>query len=134
MIRSVQLNISEANQGKLRILDSIFEESKKVINLYIDTLWTQEKFFGKFVKEKVDTWLSARMQQCLGKQAFEIVKSQRKRKKKTKPIFSKDSLNLDERFVDFQFNQNSFDVWVRLATIVNVHIFYKLSYDLINFC
>jgi putative transposase len=59
------------------------------------------------------------MQQCLGKQAFEIVKSQRKRKKKTKPVFTKNSLNLDERFVDFQFDNNSFDIWIRLASIGN---------------
>ncbi len=119
MIRSVQLNISDANTTKLQKLDILFEESKKVINLYIDQLWSDSKFHGKFVKSKVDTWLSARMQQCLGKQAFEIVKSQRKRKKKTKPVFTKNSLNLDERFVDFQFDNNSFDIWIRLASIGN---------------
>ena len=80
MIRKSTVNISKSNKGKLKTLDLIFDEAKKVINLYIDNLWTDNNFKSKFVNDKVDTWLSARMQQCLGKQALEIVKSQRKRK------------------------------------------------------
>jgi len=97
MIRKVTLNISFANIGKLFCLELILQEAKRVVNLYIDRLWEAKNFSGKFVDFKVKTWLSARMQQCLGKQALEIVKSQRKRKKKTKPVFRKDTLNLDSR-------------------------------------
>jgi len=97
MIRKVTLNISFANTGKLFWLELILEEAKRVINLYIDKFWEAKQFSGKFVDFKVKTWLSARMQQCLGKQALEIVKSQRKRKKKAKPEFRKDTLNLDSR-------------------------------------
>lgn len=63
------------------------------------------------------TWLSATMLQCLGKQALEIVKSQRTKKKKTKPIFKLPYINLDSRFVDVEFNKNSFDVWIRLTCL-----------------
>jgi IS605 OrfB family transposase len=59
------------------------------------------------------------MLQCLGKQALEIVKSQRKKKKKTKPIFKFPSINLDSRMVDIEFNKNSFDIWIHLASIGN---------------
>jgi len=95
----------------------IFSESKRVINLFIDELWSKQKFVGKFVDFKVDTWFSARMQQCLGKQAFEIVKSQRKKKKKNKPIFDRDVINLDSRFFDVKFDLNSFDVWIKIQSI-----------------
>ena len=75
MIRKVTLNLSFTNTGKLFCLELILEEAKRVINLYIDRLWEAKQFSGKFVDFKVQTWLSARMQQCLGKQALEIVKS-----------------------------------------------------------
>ncbi len=117
MIRKSALNISFANTGKLVCLDSILKEGKRVINLYIDRLWELKDFSSKFVDFKVETWFSARMQQCLGKQALGIVKSQRKRKKKTKPKFQKDTLNLDSRFVQFLDIENSFDFWITISSI-----------------
>jgi len=119
MIRRSQISITESNKEKLLSLDTIFEESRKVINLYIDEIWIQKDFSSKFVTFKVDTWLSARMQQNLGKQALQIIKSQRKKKKPHKPIFKKDSIDFDSRFVDMQFNNNSFDVWFKLNSVGN---------------
>jgi len=119
MIRRSQMNISFANQGKLTKLDSVFLEASRVVNLFIDDLWLKQDFKSKFVSFKVDTWLSARLQQCLGKQALEIVKSQRKKRKKSKPIFNSNTINLDSRFVDIQFDNNSFDVWVKLNSLGN---------------
>lgn len=119
MIRRSQININYANKEKLDLLGSFCEEAVRVVNLYIDILWEQQNFTSKFVKNKVDTWLSARMQQCLGKQALEIVKSQRKRKKKTKPVFKRKSFNLDSRFVKIEQNINSFDIWFTLGSIGN---------------
>ena len=120
MIRRVQMNINYGNKGKLDSLEEIFNESKRVINLYIDMLWKKKDFKSKFVQFKVDTWLSARLQQCLGKQALEIVKSQRKRHKKIKPFFNKSVINLDSRFVDIQFEDNKlYDTWIKLNSLGN---------------
>jgi putative transposase len=119
MLRRSQISITEANPGKLAQLDRIFIESRKVINLYIDEIWKQKDFQSKFVSFKVKTWLSVRLQQCLGKQALEIVKSQRKKKKKFKPIFHSDTINLDSRFVEVQYNNNSFDIWFKIGSIGN---------------
>ncbi len=119
MIRRSQININYANNGKKDQLDLFCKEAVRVVNLYIDLLWEQDDFNSKFVKVKVDTWLSARMQQCLGKQAFEIVKSQRKRKKKTKPVFKRHSFNLDSRFVTIIQDINSFDIWITIGSIGN---------------
>lgn len=119
MIRRTQHNINYANKSKLIILDSIITESKRVINLFINELWAGNKINSKFVNIKVDTWLSARMQQCLGKQALEIIKSQNKRNNKTKPVFNSSSINLDSRFVDVQFDNNSYDLWFKLSSIGN---------------
>ena len=117
MIRTTQLNINYANKNKLESLDTIITESKRVINLYIDELWKKKDFKSKFIDFKVETWLSATMLQNLGKQALEIVKSQRKKKKKHKPNFNKDSILFDSRFINTSFNLNSFDIWIRFRCI-----------------
>ena len=118
MIRRVQLNIGYANRLKLLILDDIFTESCKVINDFVVKLWEKKDFRSKFVTDKVETWLSARMQQCLGKQALEMVKSQRRKRKKVMPVFEKNVINLDSRFVDVRVGtEGEFDIWVRLSSI-----------------
>ncbi len=119
MIRSVQLNINYSNTFKLTQLNVFCEEAQQVINKYIDELWKIEDFSSTFVKIKVETWLSARMQQCLGKQALEIVKSQRQKEKKTKPKFNRKTFNLDSRFVKIEQDVNSFDIWVTLTCLGN---------------
>lgn len=120
MIRRVQLNIGYSNQFKLETLNSIFKEYKKTLNEVIDLEWKDGNFKSKFSLKKVSTWLSARMQQCLGKQALEIVKSQRKKKNKTKPTFDKDIINLDQRFLDIRFDDSGkFDIWIKLTSIGN---------------
>jgi len=116
MIRSSILSVGAANRSKLLLLDSISDEMLAVVNLYIDSLWSKKDFSSKFVSEKVDTWLSARLQQCLGKQALEIVKSQRKKKNRVKPVLKRKSFNLDSRFIDFQ-SGNHFDLWVRISSV-----------------
>lgn len=118
MIRRSVLSLSNANIGKIALLDLITPEMQRVVNLYIGILWDQQDFHSKFVTIKVDTWLSARIQQCLGKQALEIVKSQRKKKKKTKPLFNGTAFNLDSRFVDIKCDcNNSFDIWIRFSSL-----------------
>jgi len=119
MLRSSKLNINYANKGKLETLDTLMDEMTCVVNLFIDVLWAKQEFRTKYPDFKVDTWLSARLQQCLGKQALEIVKSQRKKKKKVKPVFKGKSFNLDARFVDFHFEENTFDAWIRLSSLGN---------------
>jgi IS605 OrfB family transposase len=117
MTRRSQVSITESNTGKLSVLDSVFAESRKVINLYINELWDRKDFSSKFVKFKVDTWLTARLQQCLGKQALEIVKSQRRKKKQSKPVFKKYTINLDARFIDIQYDKNTYDIWFKLNSV-----------------
>lgn len=117
MIRRVRLSLKDANQGKLDKLHLFMLEAQRVVRLYIDVLWAEKEFSAKFVDIKVDTWLSARMQQCLGKQALEIVKSQRKKAKKTKPQFGKLTFNLDSRFINIAETGNSFDMWIKFGSI-----------------
>ena len=119
MIRKSTVSLKNINQNKKETLDLILNESKRVINSYIDELWKRKEFKLKFVDFKVDSWLSARMLQVLGKQASEIVKSQRKRKRKTKPIFNSSNLTLDSKVISLYSESNSFDLWFKLSSIGN---------------
>ena len=78
MIRSSALTLKFSTSKKLNTLDLVFDEYARVVNLYIDAL-CQSKELPKFTNFKVETWISARLQQCAGKQATEIVKSTRKK-------------------------------------------------------
>jgi len=42
----------------------------------------------------MDTWMTVRMKQCAAKQAISIIKSQRKKHKKTMPMFDGGSIEL----------------------------------------
>ena len=81
--------------------------------MFCDVFW-KKMDFEKFSSIKTETWLSARIQQALGKQAIEIVKGQRCNKTKLKPTLKRLSLNLDSRFVSFVPMENSFDLWVKI--------------------
>jgi len=92
------------------------DEALRVLNAYVDVLWAT-KVTNKFASIKIETWLSARLQQCLLKQAVETVKSQRKKFHKTKPEIKKATLNLDARFITFSEDVNSFDFWIKLSSL-----------------
>ena len=119
MIRRVQLSLKHTNKGKLQQLNLLCEEMLRVKNEYIKQLWDRQDFKSKFIDFKVESWLSARLLQCLGKQALETVKTQRKRITKTMPICNKYSFELDSRFVNILFDANSFDVWLKLSSLGN---------------
>ena len=138
MIRSIKISLKYANMNKQEQLNSLFDEVLRVKQLYIDQLWKNKNKFYKFVDFKVESWLSARMLQNIGKQALEIMKSQRKKKNKTKPICKKDSFSLDSRFVDIKFDSNSFDIWLKLSSLGNKlilklpskkHVYFKKYFD-----
>lgn len=80
MIRSSALTLKFATSKKLNILDLVFDEYARIVNLYIDAI-NQTKELPKFTNFKVETWISAQLQQVAGKQAVEIIKSTRKKDK-----------------------------------------------------
>ena len=116
MLRRVQLNLNDANNGKLSTLNLVMDESLRVLNRLIPALWSAGDT-NKFSALRVETWLSARMQQCMLKQAAETVRSQRRKYHKSMPVVTKPTLNLDERFLTFGEDINTFDFWVKFASL-----------------
>lgn len=116
MLRRIQLSLNDANTGKLAILGSVMDEALSVLNRLIPALWAAGDS-SKFSALRVETWLSARMQQCLLKQAAETVRSQRRKHHKSMPVVTKATINLDERFLTFSEDVNTFDFWVKFASL-----------------
>ncbi len=120
MIRKSTINLKFANKGKLEKVKEIADEFVRIVNIFVDILWEQQQFSGNFVEDTVvESWLSARMKQAAAKQALSIVKSQRKKKKKTKPTLKRIVIELDSRFVDIKQDVNHFDIWLKLSSIGN---------------
>ena len=80
MTRTSTLSLKFTTDYKKTQLDNVMSEYIKVVNLFIDKFITKDKI-GKYCNSKVDTWLSARLQQAAGKQAIEIIKSTRQKDK-----------------------------------------------------
>jgi transposase len=123
IIRKSSCSLKFATNSKQETLNDIFEEYALLVNYFIGLLWDKIGVLGSFAtKEETDsieTWMTTRMKQCAAKQAISIIKSQRKKHRKTMPTFNGDSIELDSRFIDIQEGDNSFDIWLKLGSIGN---------------
>ncbi len=120
MTRKATLNLNYSNADKEVKLKDFITEYTRVVTAIIDKLWDKQVFAGSFVTREfleIETWLSARAKQCAGKQALQIVKSQRKKQNKVKPVFKGSSIELDNRFIEIQKGNNSFDIWIKLSSL-----------------
>lgn len=120
MIRSSQINLNYSNLNKKQQLLSFLLTYACCVNRYIDVLWSINKFSGTFVgrsiidQVEVDTTFTAK--QSSAQTALHIVKSQRKKKHKTKPQFRGKSFELDQRFITIEEAKvgGKFDLWIRI--------------------
>jgi len=92
MIRSTKTSNKFSNEGKLEKLHLFMDEYRKVVKQFVDLLWEAEKIptlLPKEITSQVQTWLSARMVQCAGKQASGIVRGTKKKQSKRMFIINK---------------------------------------------
>lgn len=120
MIRRSVLCLNNITNVKLDKVNDLVFEYKRYMQKIINIMWNH-KFKGSyvdFIKLKVDvvTTLTERYKQCAIKQALGLVKSSRSLDG-SKPIIHNISLELDERFVEIQPGENSFDVWIKLSVL-----------------
>ena len=121
MIRRATLSLNEATREKKEAIDNLIEGYLFFLQKVINTLWNHKIFKGRFVPKKwykeINSLLTERYKQCAAKQALAIVKSQRKKEKKTKPNIHNATLELDERFVKIEQGKNRFDLWIKLSIL-----------------
>lgn len=131
MIRSVKI-ASPLNKGKQEQVHQFLETYQNCVNYFVAKLWSEQKFSGRYLdKEYIQSTkqrfnLTVRLIQCAAKQAFEIVKSQRRKSKRQRrmPRFRKLTANLDNRFWQITSEQNSFE-WLKLQSGFTFYLPFK---------
>ena len=121
MIRKSTVNLSYSNTDKKSQIKDFLSRYTESINKYIDLLWNIQRFSGSFVErvllDQVNCPLTFSAKQSAAQTALHIVKSQRKKKIRTKPTFNGRSFELDQRFVQIQEGENTFDLWIKICGI-----------------
>jgi len=149
-IKSTKTTIKFSNTGKLIKVNNLIEEYTSVIEQFVDLLWNFNNIPILLPKEytsQINTWLSARMVQCAGKQASGIVRGTKKKQEKriyiikklksegrykksrklqriydnvntSKPKIDNVCLELDSRFIKIDLdNSTNFDGWITITSI-----------------
>ena len=162
MIRSSAHSLKFANKGKRQAIEEFLAEYRRLLQVIIDDVWQNgipgldvdiaknrlsiPSFLPNDHLKTFDSWFTARMKQCVGKQACAMLKAATKKRKKQlwmlrklqregepherlqskigrqllrKPNASNAKAELDPRFIDFQVGSTEFDVFVRVKTIGN---------------
>ena len=150
LIRSSKTSLKFANLNKKKTVLAVLAEYKAVVEKVIDILWLEDDvkpLCDKEILSRMETWLSARMKQCAGKQASGIVRGTRKKQKQrlwvirklteegktgkarklqvihdrkavVKPSLKTIEMELDARMVKINLdNATKFDGWISLASI-----------------
>jgi IS605 OrfB family transposase len=120
MIRSVKIR-SPLNKRKIQEIHKLLETYNNCVNYFIVRLWAEKKMDGRLLnaeycknaKQRFN--LTARLINCAGKQAVDIVSSQRRKSgiQRSMPRFSKLTATLDSRFWIITNTENSFN-WIKL--------------------
>jgi transposase len=115
--RSLKISLELGNTGKKEVLDNLWNEYRRAVSDFLDRLLAHEGLAEDFLKS-YGSRLSYRYKQCAKRQAMKLFKTWcRKKGKKSRPRVRQASMTLDERFVEVQGSDNSFDFWIKLATL-----------------
>lgn len=118
MIRSSKLILKYQTEKKTQELIKIYNEYKRIVNQYINLFYHYDEPFNTKTVHLIDSFLSSRYKSNACKQALEIVKSIRKKKKAKCPNFNGDMI-LDAKFIDINLdNPNKFDLWIKLSSSI----------------
>lgn len=116
MKRSLKFTLKFANTQKQKELDLLFSEYLKVTNSFLDMLFEKKDLSESYLKA-FNSKLSYRYKQCAKRQAMMIFKCFCRNKKKGELPILKSSMTLDNRFIKLQKSKNSFDHWIKIATL-----------------
>ena len=121
MIRRTTLNLNHMTTKKREKIDYLLVEYLSFAQKVINSLWNRKILAGRFCPKdhyrNIKTSLTERYKQCAAKQALQIVKSQRKKLKRTKPTVRSPTLELDSRFVKIEEGKNAFDLWIKVSIL-----------------
>ena len=111
------MSLDFGNTEKKEELDLLWEAYRGAMKDFLDRLFSNQDLSEDFLKS-YDSPLSYRYKQCAKRQSMKIFKCWcRGEKKKNKPELRNPSMTLDYRFVEVQGSNNSFDFWIKIATL-----------------
>lgn len=125
MRRTSTIYLKGLNKGKVDAIKSFLNVYQNAVNYTILRLWSEQNIQSSTLLDKAITdvisenfSLTARLSQCVGKQAKEIVTSQRKlsKRKQRMPRFKSHTANLDSRFVTIEEFEGHFDMCIKTSS------------------
>lgn len=118
MKRSARYTLKFVTKKKLNLLNQLFDIYMIYLQKTVDLLWEGKIPTKKYLSSKQIDWmgnLGGQYKALIYKQASEIVRSCKfKKGKKSKPIIKNFVINFDNRMVQIEGSNNSFDKWIRL--------------------
>lgn len=136
MRRAIKFSLNNANTGKLEKFDELNEEYMRAVNYYLSLLAEKEdSILSESEVKSFDSPLSYRYKQCAKRQAIKIWKVWRRTKKNNSKLPQyKGSMLLDQRLIQIENGEKSFDYWAKIATLKKgspIYVPFK-SYDYAN--
>lgn len=125
MRRTSKVYLRGLNTGKVDLIKAFLNKYQNAVNYTILRLWSEQniqssnlldKTVTDVISERFD--ITARLSQCAGKQAKEIVTSQRELSKRKQhiPRFKSNTANLDSRFVTIEEFDGHFDMCIKTGS------------------
>ena len=118
MIRSSQHTLKFSNDGKLEYLARLFQDYALDLQDYIDLILEEKLPLKQFLSSKILPELRCNhsvYKTSIYKQASEIIRSQNKKKIKTKPEVKIVSIVLNENLLKYSTDAKSFDEFVQVS-------------------
>lgn len=119
MKRSSRHYLNGITQAKISSLNYLFSEYQFLVQKYIDLIWEHKLELRVLLSSKLlpgtKNIKHSQWKQIAYKQASAIVRSQAKKKKKTKPTFKNVTIDADNRLVDIEKSKH-FDLFIRFKT------------------
>jgi len=125
MRRTSKVYLRCLNQGKVETIKEFLDEYQNAVNYTVSRLWSEQNIISKNLLDKAFTDaiserfdITARLSQCVGKQAKEIVSSQKElsKRKQRLPRFKSHTANLDSRFVMIEEFKGHFDMCIKTSS------------------
>ena len=121
MRRASRIYLNDLNNSKVESLREFLNQYQQATNYTVTRLWSEKDMSSDLLPKDVTDVISdrfdttARLSQCIGKQAKEIITSQKEKSKRKQrlPKMRSHTANLDSRFVDIQEFNGHFDMCIK---------------------
>lgn len=120
MIRSTKHILKYQTDYKTEQLDKLFADYKEDLQFYIDLIWSKSLPLKNNLSSKLlatNKISHSQWKQVIYKQASEIIRSNIKKKKTSKPDIKTCNINIDERLFDIEYqdiNSGEFNEFIKL--------------------